>query len=258
MPTPLEYRLLHLAVRQAGLEEEHYRMILRNVAGVESSKELTQVDLENVMAVLEDSGFRHVGKPEDYWRSKVAMRGSICGERMVKKIEELAAGQKYDLAGLCRRVSEDRVARVDKLRPREAYRLIEALKAIVQRAAGEQTSRVGVKRGHGCPRGLAYKGLCHGEISTQDRTVAHPGALGGVPRNTPGSAGDGQRRPGLAPRAGLSGKPQRLLPIPREAAGWELAGGGIERAGSGGGAAAGDGLCGALGCRAAGAAGGVG
>jgi len=145
MPTPLELKLIHMAYRQAGLEEEHYRMILRNVAGVESAKLLSQTDLENVMAVLEDSGFRHAGKPADYWRSKVALRGSICGERMVRKIEDLAAGQKYDLAGLCRRVSAERVARVDKLMPREAYQLIEALKAICARqakaGAGDQSSR---------------------------------------------------------------------------------------------------------------------
>jgi hypothetical protein len=48
---------------------------------------------------------------------------------MVRKIEELAAAQKYDLAGLCRRFSDDRVARVDKLMPREAHKLIEGLKA---------------------------------------------------------------------------------------------------------------------------------
>ena len=130
MSTPLELKLVHLAYRQAGLDEEQYRMVLRNVAGTESAKSLSQVDLENVMAVLEDSGFRHAGKSPDYWRSKVALRGSFCGERMVRKIEGLAAQQKYDLAGLCRRVSDDRVARVDKLMPREAHRLIEALKAI--------------------------------------------------------------------------------------------------------------------------------
>ena len=51
MPTPLEYRLLQVGRRQAGLNEELYRLVLRNVAGVESAKELTQTDLENVLAV---------------------------------------------------------------------------------------------------------------------------------------------------------------------------------------------------------------
>ena len=115
MPTALEYRLLQVARKQAGLDEEQYRMVLRNVAGVESAKSLSQADLENVLAVFEDGGFRHAGKPGDYWRMKVATRGSLCGARVVNKILALVGGVPYDLAGLCRRVSGERVSRVDKL-----------------------------------------------------------------------------------------------------------------------------------------------
>jgi hypothetical protein len=148
MPTLLELRMIHVAYRQAGLDEEQYRMVLRSVANVESAKALSQTDLENVMAVLEDSGFRHTGKPEDYWRMKVALRGSYCGERMTRKIETLAARQQYDLAGLCRRVSKERVSSVGKLSPREGLAMIEMLKAIGAReaiGAGAQTSRAGVE-----------------------------------------------------------------------------------------------------------------
>ena len=142
MPTALEMKLIHVAYRQAGLDEAQYRMVLRNVAGVDSAKSLSQVDLENVMAVFEDGGFRHAGKPADCWRAVVARRGSWCGERQVYLIEELAKEQPYDLAGMCRRFSGDRASRPDKLYPREASKLIEALKAICWRQnAGDQTSR---------------------------------------------------------------------------------------------------------------------
>ena len=138
MLTALELKFVHIAYRQAGLDEEQYRMVLRSVAGVASAKELNQTGMENVMAVFEDSGFRHAGKPDDYWRMKVALRGSYCGARMAHKIEGLAAGQKYDLAGLCRRVSKDRVCRVDKLSPREGLAMIEMLKAICRREEAVQ------------------------------------------------------------------------------------------------------------------------
>ena len=54
---------------------------------------------------------------------------------MPAKFRSWQQAEKYDLAGLCRRVSKDRVARADKLSPREGWALIEALKAIGQRQA---------------------------------------------------------------------------------------------------------------------------
>ena len=149
MPTPLQLRLIHIAYRQAGLAEEHYRLILRNVARVDSAKELTQAGFEDVMAGIEESGFQERGKAANYWRSKVARRGVFCGERMANRIVSLAAGQAYDLEGLCRRVSDQRVDRVNRLTPREGYNLIEMLKAMagrVQEAAGGVAAAAGEAR----------------------------------------------------------------------------------------------------------------
>src|SRR4051794_34530291 len=83
MPTNLQLKLIHIAYRQANLEEAQYRTILRNVAGVESAKDLDQAGFEDVMAVIEDCGFREKQKPGDYWRNKVRARGGAAGERMV-------------------------------------------------------------------------------------------------------------------------------------------------------------------------------
>jgi len=147
MPSPLQLKLIHLAYRQAGLEEEHYRMVLRSVAGVASAKDLTQGGFEDCMAVFEDSGFRDQGKPESYWRDKVATRAAACGDRMARKIAELSAGQPYDLAGMCKRFSGGRVACVEMLRPREAWNLIEALKAIQTRQTRATDAPAGLAGG---------------------------------------------------------------------------------------------------------------
>ena len=134
-PTALQLRLLHLAARQAGLDETDYRLVLKNCAGVASSKNLDQAGFEDVLALFEERGYRDAGKPEDYWRSKVATRGSLCGARMEFKINELAGKQTYALSGLRRRFSNERTERVDRLSSGEAYRLVEALKEIIEREA---------------------------------------------------------------------------------------------------------------------------
>jgi hypothetical protein len=170
MLTGKEIGMVHLASNKAGLTREQYGLVLRNTGGVESSKDLSQEGLENVMAVFEDAGFRHAGKPSDYWRSKVALRGSYCGARMERLLENLAARQKYDLAGLCRRFSGDRVCRVDKLTPMEAHRLANALRDIVAReeaAAGAAIEGSGKGAGGtagGLPEGRMGAGMGSGSV----------------------------------------------------------------------------------------------
>lgn len=133
MPTNLQLKLIHVAYRQAGLNEPQYRMLLKNVAGVDSAKKLLQRDFENVMAVLEDCGFRDTHHGETYWRDKIALAGSLCGARLVHKLKELAPQQRYELPGLCLRFSQGRTDQVTKLRPREAWQMVDMLKAVIAR-----------------------------------------------------------------------------------------------------------------------------
>src|SRR4051812_26725723 len=119
MPTPGQLRILHVAARQVGLidasGDERYRLLLRNVAGVDSGRALSNAEFEDVMAVMEDMGFsndrqRHIERAaftasggsasrvqSTYWRDKVAARGTNANARMVHKIRELAAGSRYQL-----------------------------------------------------------------------------------------------------------------------------------------------------------------
>jgi hypothetical protein len=56
--TPSQIRLIKLAVRQLGLDDETYREMLKNVAGVESCRDLHQDEFELVIDHLRACGFR--------------------------------------------------------------------------------------------------------------------------------------------------------------------------------------------------------
>lgn len=137
-----QLRTIHVAARQVGLidgdGDERYRMLLRNAAGVESSKQLTQAQFEDVMAVMEDLGYAPAGMDmgsSHYWRDKVAGRGSRANPRLVYRIRKLADQQSnYPLGALVRQHSAGRTDQVTDLRPREAWNLIEALKAMKTRS----------------------------------------------------------------------------------------------------------------------------
>jgi hypothetical protein len=138
MPTALQIKLIHVAHKQAGLSDADYRTILRNCGGATSCKDLDQRGYEDAMAVIEDCGFRERDKPGDYWRAKVAARGSRAGGRMAYKIHELALASRYDLAAMCRKFSADRAEEPEQLTPREAWKLIEMYKAAAGREARSQ------------------------------------------------------------------------------------------------------------------------
>ena len=133
MPTPLQHRLIRVAYRELSLNEAQQRTLLRSTAGVESHKDLTQAGFEDCMAVLEDLGFHDLHQSKTYWREKAAARGQYCNERMAHKIERMAATCRYELPSLCERFSEGVVRDVRKLKPREAWMLIEMLKAVEER-----------------------------------------------------------------------------------------------------------------------------
>ena len=146
MITHRQLYLIHKAARAVNLidadkNEQRYRMLLKNTAGVDSAKDLNQAQFEDVMAVLEDEGFRGGGSPT-YWRDKVAARGSQANARQLKLINDLhAANPRYALAALCKRFSSDRVDRPERLYPREAWKLIEMLKASNAREAAPTLTR---------------------------------------------------------------------------------------------------------------------
>lgn len=141
--TPSQIQTVQIARRQLHLDEADYRQILREVGKVSgenpSCKSLTNRSFEDVMAHFEHMGFRHVNKPEDYWRKKTFNRGIFSGSREVDLIERLSRQlPRYKLGGLCLRFSDGRVERPDQLSAKEAHQLIEMLKSAIAREGKQQ------------------------------------------------------------------------------------------------------------------------
>jgi phage gp16-like protein len=138
MPTKAQIQIVQIARRQVQLNEPQYRMLLANVAGVQSTKDLTNEDVERVMDVMEGMGFEDSKHGAGYWGRKAARIGFAANDRMIRKIETMAAETKYPLAALVHRFSSKRTDQVQQLLPREAWQLIEALKAIIAREGSIQ------------------------------------------------------------------------------------------------------------------------
>lgn len=135
MLTKPQMILLQTARRQVPSlrEDGRWRLALRNVARVESAKELTNRTLEDVLALLEELGFAAPGKRPDHYRRKVASRGQEVSDEQLYKMGALAHEAGLDLDGFCRRMSGGRSDNPAELEPLEAYNVIEALKAIINR-----------------------------------------------------------------------------------------------------------------------------
>jgi hypothetical protein len=155
--TTKQLQLIHQAARQVhlieGKDDARYRLLLLNVAGVRSARALNNAQFEDVMAVMESMGYsrereQHLREAgfvasggsalrvqSTYWQRKVAERGTAANARIVFKICELiqSPNQRYEFPGLCERTIGRRVVEPSKLTPAEAFKMIEAMKGIIER-----------------------------------------------------------------------------------------------------------------------------
>ncbi|MCC6424872.1 MAG: DUF1018 domain-containing protein [Phycisphaerales bacterium] len=135
MLTKPQIILLQTARRQVPQlrDDAPWRMALRNIARVSSAKDLNNRSFENMLAFLEEMGFCDQSKRPDHYRRKVAARGHEVSDEQLYKMGALAQAAGLDLDGFCRRMSCGRTDDPGRLEPFEAYNVIEALKAIVDR-----------------------------------------------------------------------------------------------------------------------------
>jgi ADP-heptose:LPS heptosyltransferase len=136
--------LIHIAAKQLRLDDGQYRLILLNIGGEMSSKNLDNAGFEQVMAFFEQSGFRAKAadgavQPERYWRDRAKKHGNRASRKIHKLFAECQADRandglpQYDLGEMCQRTSQGAVDKPEDLEPREQMELIEALKEIGKR-----------------------------------------------------------------------------------------------------------------------------
>jgi hypothetical protein len=157
--TKKQRQIAGMACRDAGIDDAARKLLLRqlpnamfNAGGVpvgdpsSTSPRLSQADFERFMAVIEDrAGGKLLNYSAHYWQDKAGSRSTVANERMTTKIMSLYREYEsqecggldghgiYGLDGLVRRFSNQRTAVIEELQPKEAWNLIEMLKAVIAR-----------------------------------------------------------------------------------------------------------------------------
>lgn len=139
MLTNGQKKALHCAAREAGLDREAYRLVIRNVGGFESAADKTagRAGFIAVMAFFEARcGGRLRGRTQDYWAAENAKANPR--DPLVYKIRQVAAALGMDAAALddflaSPHCSSGLYATLDEAPARWLAKLLEGLKAIYRK-----------------------------------------------------------------------------------------------------------------------------
>jgi len=146
--------LLQTAVRAAGLrdggDEGRYRLLLGQYRGpggkpVTSCKQLHASQLEDILAICEAMGWRYPGKSASWYRDRVASRGllaSFAQQAAINRLKDEMGWDGFDLTGMIKRMTGERVKFVNQLKPAEAYKMIEAMKEMFGRKVGKKYNKL--------------------------------------------------------------------------------------------------------------------
>jgi len=142
--------LLQTALRAAGLRgknaEGRYRLLLSQYlqssgGKCTSSKQLNNSQLDDILAICEAHGWQCPGKAKDYFRNRYSAKFDLASYAQLEAIDHLRGDLGWDgiqLAGMINRMTKGNKIDLKELAPREAYKLIEALKAIIGRQKGKK------------------------------------------------------------------------------------------------------------------------
>ncbi|KPL21779.1 MAG: hypothetical protein AMJ75_09340 [Phycisphaerae bacterium SM1_79] len=149
-----QIKLVQTAVRSAGLRngkaDGRYRLLLGqykqpNSKPVTSCKQLNNMQLDDLLAICESLGWCYPGKADNYFRFKVATNTHVASFAQQSAINHLAGDLGWNaeqLGGMLKRMTGGFVSNVAALSPAQAYKVIEALKAIIGREEGKQYSNL--------------------------------------------------------------------------------------------------------------------
>lgn len=141
MPSRADLAKIHIAKKELGLCNDTYRAMLRNIAGVESAKDLNNMGIAKVLTHLKDCGWKpHRGRTLRSSRKfdELDDRAGMASPGMLRKIEAIWAEVCYteNPEGSLRRFlfNRFRVSDLKFLDLETAGKVVEALKKIRQRA----------------------------------------------------------------------------------------------------------------------------
>jgi hypothetical protein len=149
-----QIKLAQIACKQAGLRsakfDGRYRMLLGNYLQgnsrkVTSCKQLNNMQLDDLLAICESHGWRQPGKPDDFYRRKIAEQGNYASFAQGQAIEHLARDLGWNdlqIAGFLKKMTAGEVSNKVMLKPAQAFKIIEALKAMFSREKGRQFSNL--------------------------------------------------------------------------------------------------------------------
>ncbi len=141
-----QVRLVQVAVRAAGIRLPHddsrYRLLLaqyrdKSRRPLTSCRDLSREQMTDLLAVCEGMGWRHPGKADDYYRQLASGGYEYASYAQQKAIAALFDDLGYPAQArisMMQRLYEK--GSTATLSPREAYNLIEALKAMLSRQTG--------------------------------------------------------------------------------------------------------------------------
>ncbi len=143
-----QIKLVQTAVRKAGIRgkgfDGRYRMLLgkyQQPGGqrVTSCKQLNNYQLEDMLAICEAYGWQCPGKEENHFRKKIASQTDMASFAQQEAIKHLAGDLGWNsnnTKGFISKMTKDRTDSPVDITPGEAWKIIEALKAMVCRKLG--------------------------------------------------------------------------------------------------------------------------
>jgi hypothetical protein len=137
--------LVHIAKQGLHLDEESYRQILKGVAGVESSTQLTREGFERVMSRFQEMGFKgllfHPNQP--------VPKGRLIPSGSPQGLESITSNQQNFISYLLERLGWDEghyhafcqriIKRPDPLTKRDGQKIIIGLMAILRKRTLQKT-----------------------------------------------------------------------------------------------------------------------
>jgi hypothetical protein len=141
--------LVHIAKEDLRLDDESYRQVLKGVAGVESSTQLTVEGFEKVMKRFEGMGFKGL-LPDPY---QPAPKGRLIPSGSPQGFEGITTSQQGFVHYLLERLSWDQghyhafcqriIKKVEPLTKRDGQKIIIGLMAILRKKAIQEKGKKG-------------------------------------------------------------------------------------------------------------------